>query len=207
MENPKVACSTIKKNIIANELSFYPNYINGDHLHIRTYSPMLNFRRVGNVRKYLERKPFIFTFVRNPYSRILSAYLDKIKGGYDAYYNNLSKTSSITREKFDSLSFSDFVSIVAEQDVSDMDQHWRTQYYQTVQHGLEYSYIGRFENLEEDLSYVYRRIGLSDDPRTVTVRPHRQDASEKVDDLVDKETKRRIADKYAIDFETFGYPV
>jgi hypothetical protein len=47
---------------------------------------------------------------------------------------------------------------VVEQPAALMDNHWRVQYYQTMQPGIKYAFIGRFERFAEDTRVAGGRI-------------------------------------------------
>lgn len=65
LHNPKVACSTIKNSLLRGEV---------DNVHEQFLFPPYNNSNVP-----------IFSVVRNPYSRSVSAYLDKIGKDKDFY--------------------------------------------------------------------------------------------------------------------------
>jgi sulfotransferase famil protein len=86
IETAKCGCSTIKLTLQRLELGDV-NYKRDDfeEIHVREYSPLLTPRQVGSFRNLLNRPDYIkFCFVRNPYTRLLSAYLDKfVRQEYD----------------------------------------------------------------------------------------------------------------------------
>ena len=131
---PKCGCSTIQLSLQRLELA-NPNFDRADFedLHVRKYSPLLNARQVGSFTQLLNNPSFVkFCFVRHPYSRLLSAYLDKIvrdKGPAKANVLTLLGGSDLNQE----VSFEDFINVICEQPVIQMDDHWRVQYYQTMQ--------------------------------------------------------------------------
>src|SRR5579862_1067334 len=146
VETPKCGCTAIKAALQRLELRD-PDFAreNLEDIHVRESSPLLNPRQVGSFRKLINRPEiFKFCFVRHPFTRLLSCYLDKIQ-------RNRPQKAAILRQvgfpedRLDTvLTFDQFVRAVVEQPISLMDPHWRVQYYQTMQVGIKYDFIGRF---------------------------------------------------------------
>ena len=160
VENAKVACSTIKLILQRMELDD-PDYRPEDlvDLHTRIFSPLIRPAQVKSFSRYIKRSNVVkFCFVRNPYTRLLSAWLDKIENDMPAKKEILRQLGFDPEDLGRPVSFGEFVSVVAGQSISAMDQHWRVQYYQTFQNQINYDFIGRFESLEEDLESVLGMI-------------------------------------------------
>ena len=105
---------------------------------------------------------FKFTFIRNPWSRIVSTYLDKIKNPDQKMKQAiLLHYSKLTP----GMSFQDFVLFlskgVGKFDLTS-DRHWLSQYkFITDKKGkFLVDFIGKIENLEFDWSKVCKKIGL-----------------------------------------------
>ncbi len=159
-ENAKVACSTIKLILQRMELDD-PDYRPEDlvDLHTRIFSPLIRPAQVKSFSRYIQRSDVVkFCFVRNPYSRLLSAWLDKIENNMTAKKGILRQLGFDPEDLGRPVSFADFVHAVAGQSIAEMDQHWRVQYYQTFQQQIQYDFIGRFESLETDLESVLNTI-------------------------------------------------
>ena len=125
-------------------------------------------------------RTFRFAFVRNPWSRLVSSYLNRIVGR-GAEYRNVMKR--LYRGKWYQLpkriryyarkraygvgwpesaevTFREFIMReVAVMPVMEMDPHWRPQYAFLGRH--EPDFIGRFERLSEDLEVLGRKLGAS----------------------------------------------
>ena len=77
LETPKVACSTIKRTFQKAEVTALGGEV-AKNIHDKNLSPLLSPLDIQNgLDSMFEGDEFFrFSFVRNPYSRILSAYLD-----------------------------------------------------------------------------------------------------------------------------------
>ena len=133
---------------------------------------------------------FLFTFVRNPYDRMVSCY---------HYLNKRHNGKHIPLGVFKN--FNDFVKNL----FSISDYHWKWHY--TLQYNHIQSkhrkcdFIGRFENLQEDFNIVCDKIGI---PKQQL--PYKNTSKHKhYTEYYDEETKQIVAEKYAKDIEYFGY--
>lgn len=129
-----------------------------------------------------DSRTFLFAFVRNPWSRLVSCYLNRIVGRGVEYRNIMKKLSRGSWYRIDKriryyarkriygvgwtekseITFREFVlREVAATPVMEMDPHWRPQYTFLGQH--EPDFIGRFERLAEDLKAIGKEFGISAD--------------------------------------------
>ena len=145
---------------------------------------------------------FTFTFVRNPYSRLVS-WWNYIQTEYQShrqngipdggeYWKNLCN-EIVTKNK-------DFKSFVRAENplwfprtssefISDKDENNLL------------DFIGRTENLQEDFDYICDKIGI---PRQEL--PHKNKSKHKsYTEYYDDETKQIVAEKYRKDIEYFKY--
>lgn len=208
VETPKVACSTIKVTLQKTERGEETGEEEKGHnnWHDRSASPLLKPSQIPDIKKFLLRDDiYKFCFVRNPYARLLSAYLNKIAGGKQQKKKLLLQLGYNPTDLSRNIEFDEFVDAVIQQPVSIMDRHWRTQYYQTFQDGIGYNFIGRFESFNEHFSHVLkvlfeeRDAGISNDFR------HMTGADDQVSNFYTKSLKDKVYDKFEIDFSYFGY--
>jgi hypothetical protein len=123
---------------------------------------------------------FKFSFVRNPWDRMLSFYLFK-------------KTNRAFIKIADDLSLKDFILTSAGK--------IKFNQYSYIDGFDENSFIGRFENLQEDFNIVCDKIGI---PQRKL--PHINKTQHKhYTEYYDDETLEIFAEKYAKDIEYFGY--
>jgi len=148
---------------------------------------------------------FKFSFVRNPWARILSEYR------YRNYFRHRS--------------FRDFVlNKLPKPGWDDQYRHVMPQYdmLHDTEGNLLVDFVGRFENIQQDFDCVCQRLGIAD-----SGLPHRNRSDKKSRDLrrkirnflfmngenqlqdmagfYDDETREAVAHYYRKDIETFGY--
>jgi hypothetical protein len=195
VETPKVACSTIKRMLQKLEGETPEN------VHDRDASPLLTPRRdPGGFEWAQTRHDYVrFSFVRNPFSRALSCYLDKF---VENIYERDRLLPDLGFQPGTSITFLQFLQAVNSQTYFDMDIHWLPQ--SVILEGLNRpSFIGRFENLLADLRKVFEVIA----PGHVEIEKfnrHATNASDKVEAL-SKEERDLVIQIYRQDFVIFSY--
>ncbi|CAI5490760.1 unnamed protein product [Closterium sp. Naga37s-1] len=151
---------------------------------------------------FLTRPDFFkFSFVRNPFTRIASAYLNKHVNGVGLqgrkYWNErffmgipAYKTFMKSRNGSDFIPFSTFMSFLqqrATRCVECMDPHVRPQIDLCKLDAIRYDFIGRFENLEEDVAKVTWHFGEEEkNPFHDAHWAHPTNASARLLELYDK---------------------
>ena len=156
----------------------------------------------GHIRDDYD-KAFHFGFVRNPWDRLVSCYLDKVvgprPGRFDSFRNEYPHVG------FNRMSFSDFVKFVCRVPEGLSEPHFRSQSFSLDASALDF--VGRFERFADDLTHLINHLGL--DKRLLKWATIRKNASpEKTrhySDFYTAETRRLVADKYASDIEQFNY--
>jgi len=155
----------------------------------------LGIRRVEELNT---RIPFKFAIVRNPYARTLSCYLDKFSHG------RVNPTGLGKRLGSDTaVDFAGFVARICAQEPAQMDPHWRIQYHNIYCDRIRYDHFVRFENYEEEFGALMQRFFGRSDMRNVRKGQHK--AELKLADYYTPEIARAVREKYAVDFEMFGY--
>jgi len=209
VETPKCACSTIKLSLQRLELD-NPNLVfkEFEEIHWREYSPLLNPKQVGSFARLLnDGRYFKFCFVRHPFTRLLSAYLDKIRRNRIQKEDILRQLGLPLSALNKDISFADFVKAVVEQPISMMNPHWRIQYYQTMQTGIHYDFIGRFEQFAEDFRAIGKKLSPDFEKYFVVDQRDATDAAAAINEYLTDELKGLIYQKYKRDFDHFGYDV
>ncbi|CAI5481556.1 unnamed protein product [Closterium sp. Yama58-4] len=183
---------------------------------------MLNvhFTEKQAVRAMTQPDLFRFTFVRNPFSRVLSAYNNKLVitdspnnktgPGSREYWNNaffrlIRPQWEAVQKEDDLVSFHDFVKLVGvvfKERRWHMDRHIGLQRDVCALGHIKYDFVGRFESLEEDAKYVVNRFGGDHlDIFNFGVNAHQTRSDEKLVKMYDKETYERVKKIYALDLE------
>ena len=130
---------------------------------------------------YVPVDSFIFTFIRNPFDRIVSEW----------------------RWRGKKQTFRDFVSRRNTNIDSDFIQHQTTQCdYLRVGGAIKADFIGRFENLKSDWGIACKKMGVRVELSHAMESNHDKTHYSKVYDV---ETRKRVEELYAEDLETFNY--
>ena len=120
-----------------------------------------------------------FLFVREPFERLLSAYIDKFYNYDPAFYSLWGPDIIPVRYKWSmkpeetNITFNEFVNYVVriQEGGQFCNEHWQT--YDKLCHpcGINYDFIGRFENLEKEAHHVLDISSLKDNVSFPQVRP------------------------------------
>ena len=143
---------------------------------------------------------FTFSFVRNPFTRLLSCYRDKVLYPRAADWPYLYDREGLCFP-IDG-SFADFVEWVAAIPDVAADRHFKSQAYSLYEsdHCLV-DWIGRIETIHDDWHTVAERCDL---PRTLAHRK-KQQVSLSLGEAYDARLVEQVRQRYAADFERFGY--
>lgn len=136
---------------------------------------------------------FRFTIVRNPYTRTLSAYLDKVERHH-------------RRGKNVPNSFAGFLDSLAGGALCD-NAHWAPQHALLLLPLEKFDFIGRVESLDQDMAYIRQRILGEDNAPAITnsVLNHATGAVDKLKRYYDAYCVERVQTLFRQDFEAFGY--
>ncbi len=208
IEVAKAGCSSIKLTLQRLELED-PDFFreNFEHLHNRAYSPLLRLQNVPKFEHILDSEEFLkFTFVRNPYTRVLSAYIDKIKNKskYEREIVLGLLGKDLKNSDYD-ISFYEFVDAICEQPIVEMNPHWRPQYYSICKDHISYDFIGRFESFDEDFFNLGQKISPKFNDYFKSEKRHSTGASSKIAEYYSDDIAEKVYRLYKKDFISFGY--
>lgn len=192
---PKAACSSIKKSMVSAEKGKKIDGESGIHGN-RTIKEMTIRGRVDDPESL-----YIFTYVRNPFARIVSAYINKFedmdrirRSGflYEDYLGGYLKISD---------SFEEYVEKVAKIPDRLCDRHFMSQSY-LIDHLAPHKPIDVFKLEEIDQSYplLIERFGFSDlNTSNKSAKYNYMDYYTNMDVL------EAVRDRYQEDVDRFGY--
>jgi len=147
-----------------------------------------------------------FCVVRNPWDRMLSCYLNKIRDkdfNNDKFRNGIPKAFEQFNCFYANMTFQAFLEAVEKIDDYECDPHFRSQY---ISLGILDStkimdLIIRFENFKEDLIKVFNTLGVYNfDIPTINKTNHGHYSYH-----YSEETKRIVSEKFKKDIKLFNY--
>ena len=197
---PKAANTTLMSALYQDyfDESLSSNEVAGRGKSFHAVPSELREEKVDEVQKLYK-----FTFVRNPYSRILSAYLGKI-GQPESRKEYRRKTPALFRKFGDNPSFEDFCKYLAEGGAYD-NKHWAPQISLLIFPPEEFDFIGKIENLSQDFEQVISNVPALEGNEIPGRVGTTTSASDKLDQYYDKEKYDLIYELYREDFQRFGY--
>jgi Sulfotransferase family len=215
LETPKAACTTVKS--LLRDLCGAPpiEYPVGPQresrrdmfIHIRSNVPVPSLLDLDEqTQRYVLTAPdFLrFSIVRNPYTRLVSAWRNKImlcEPGYEHIYRKLmGDIPALHHKKI--LAFEQFLRFIEnEPDLRSCNGHWRRQVDLLFYPAIPYTHIGKLEQLPMTMDLIGKHLGAAK-PLPVG-RSNSTGAGGR--DPIDAATAARIYALYAQDFEAFGY--
>jgi len=202
-ETPKVACSTIKKTLQKLEIDDSDQTLS-DNVHDKKTSPLLSPMQLINPISHHLQSHFTFSFVRNPYSRILSCYLDKIVG--NQWEKNI-RLPKLGYESTANLSFEDFLQAVKKFEYRDFDIHWMPQSVLLSSEKIDLDFIGKQETFDKDFSTVLAKIkgDANLKQEIICETRHSVGANQKLMKFLNRQTIELIREIYYDDFKNYAY--
>lgn len=200
LNNPKVGCSTIKAALWSGVRGALPESASGS-VHVLEGSPFLDWLDDAGAAAGL----FVFTAVRNPYQRIVSAYLDKIAPAVGEIWETFVKQAGLDGA---ALSFDAFIEVLSGLPPERFDPHWRPQYLNTLQPFLRPNLVVDLEALDGTLPMVLDRLFPGRVVEVSDRRPRSHGTSARVTwraHLADAATLRRVEEIFQGDFACFDY--
>ncbi|XP_028857052.1 carbohydrate sulfotransferase 14 isoform X4 [Denticeps clupeoides] len=212
---PKVACSNWKRmlKVLSGALE------NVDAKGKMDHKADLVF--LGNMKpdeiRYRLRHYFKFMFVREPMTRLLSAYRNKFgeiqeyqkKYGPEIIRRYRPGYTAAEAAAGADVTFAEFVRYLLDEDPDRMNEHWMPMYNLCQPCAVQYDFVGTYERLQEDAAYVLEKVGAPPHIRY----PERQSWYKPVTKetlhyylcSVPQKLVWDLLPKYIIDFSFFGY--
>lgn len=199
----KTGNTSIKK-VFFPEINYTDKTLEEFHRAIKTREkPMKDFLSLYS------KNNFIFTFTRNPYSRLVSFYKDKIK--YHAQLHSADSKNGIMEALandynhlfYTNMSFEACVCVASKIQDNLADPHFKTQcsFLVDKKGNLIPNFVGRFENLQNDFDYVLKKLKIN-----CVKLPHLNETKkENWLDYYNEETIKLVNKRYKKDFKFLGY--
>ena len=196
--NSKAACSSIKKGLI--ELLEGESFKNNHYSEIHKYSKMKGYI-VTNLNKRTSEY-FFFSFVRNPFKRLVSLYINKFLDSekitmsgffeYEKYFGGYLLTQPMSFEKF--------IKTVCEIPDSLSERHFSSQKYLFKQSKKYPDFVGKIEDLENDTQTLINETGI---PLKLGVS--NSSSNYNYYDFYTLELLELVNIRYKLDIDTFCY--
>jgi hypothetical protein len=182
---PKTAGVSICRSLFGN--------LAGGHTTIHTYQMIFDKNEFDNY--------FKFTFVRNPWDRLVSAYNFLKSGGMSTADNRW-----IEKNLFNFHDFDNFVLRGIKRKNIKKYLHFRPQHEYVCEPRNKrprVNFIGFYENIQNDFNYVKQKLGIS----TSLIKANVIQSNGKGDykEYYTPATKKIVSDVYKKDIEIFGY--
>ncbi len=226
---PKVACTNWKRVFLVlsgiykstNEVSQYT--ANRSLKNLRTFRNLKKEERTRILETYTK-----FLFVRHPFSRVLSAFKNKLSPessferaeywrntiGMQILFKNrrLSPLNRTAWNRTYDLRFEEFVKHIGNPNRPlPQNKHWKEIVERCYPCDIDYDIIGKFETLNEDAKYILKLANvdhLVDFPKPDASSPTNSSnvtTLESYYEQVPKEDLLNLIRRYRLDFALFGY--
>jgi len=153
---PKAACTTIRDLLARHEnIDYEPNKLMGGFV-----SSDFKYITIAQAKKY---DYFKFSFVRNPWDRLVSCYMNKVVGVRTMKNSKWVKNGEYLpflrhfNKNFKEMSFNEFARFVYNTPDNKADPHFRSQHTFIG----DCDFIGKVENIDEDLNLIKSKFNIS----------------------------------------------
>lgn len=205
INNPKAACSTVKASLWSyfDEKTGRQTYAPGRSIHTKSGKPFLSnlLDEEKQEREGIVEKPF-FSIVRNPYSRLLSAYYHKIIAADPPVLDWFCERFFLRREKIsgENIPLSLFLKLLMCDDPLLMNAHFRPQSVNLMLPYADLDFLGHVENMTTTEDFL---SGHGITPVTANVSP--PNYLDGVIQQMDTTCENLLRSLYQSDFTGLGY--
>ena len=211
---PKSASTTIKSALSALERGVAAP---PEALHKRRCSGLRSPSQVGLSRFHRlasSAETLRFSFVRNPYARLVSAWADKFQGkplnARDSFIE-LYRTHCATTGDFlpddgnETLTFPQFVEFASATADRRINSHWQLQVDLLDMPGIKLDMVGKVETFRDDFARVLDHVGAGDRFRQLIGAALNRSQHRPWQDYYTDALAARVHRAYERDFDTFAY--
>jgi hypothetical protein len=148
-----------------------------------------------------------FTVVRDPATRVLSAYLEKIRQGLKQSAAVVDALEVRLGHRIDAsdITFEQFLNVVESQSIKEQDPHWRVQSAHIGLGTIDYDAIIHLEDLDRSWEQIGDLIGAPDVQEQFYCRTATHAATHTAEYFT-PELQIQTSRIYAADYDAFGYP-
>jgi hypothetical protein len=213
---PKAACTSLK--LLIHQLEGCPPLPDFDAasdeprrdmlIHVREHLPVASLVDLDprQQEEVLHSPDFLrFTVVRNPYTRLISAWRNKVflcEPGFVHLYSRIRGNMPPTLDKSPIL-FEEFLQYIEDDgNVSDCDGHWRLQRAYCFYEAMNFNFIGKAEDIGEVANRLAAHLEI---PNGVLEVPRVNASVGPSGSPLTGSLARRVQALYQADFDTFGY--
>lgn len=217
--NPKVACTNWK--CILRYLNGSEDYLDPSKAHDREQSGLTFLCDIESL-EYLLKNDNVpkYAFVRNPYDRILSAYLNKVEPYTNGqrnsdqdntyFYTVFLEIDKYRSEKLQGKPCVDFYCflhwLAHVDDFHTSNEHWKPQADLLNIDKINFDFIGKFENITHDAPALLKKMNCDIDfPSQKDVKFAPTKASEKKAKYYSEEEEKLVNKIFLKDFLAFSY--
>ena len=222
MLNPKVGTWTLRDGL-ARGVCKFRGWSDSSQGRYRLLSNARNFP-CASLRDYWHaishaNEYAFYAFVRNPYARVRSAWLDKLAFGHTTGYPRSARRRVIgslrrlARRRglsggapASAVPFSTFLSYIEAEPAGRRDHHWDEQHAVLLMDDLRYTRVFHLETqFREGLTEISARIGFPSAWVDELVTSRRNESTKHAEPVFDSDLARRTHAIYARDFAELGY--
>ena len=194
--NPKAGCSSINQSLKSAQAYLYEKAGIGFQRDGSAHVADDCLREYGLAPSECRRR-YLISSIRNPYSRALSGYLDKVEGQEHRVYGEFQRMKRVE-------DFTDFLRALKRYRPHRMDGHFRPQHYNLNYPKIAYDAVFYLENANAISAFVSKLIPHFE---LRSFSPQARNAVDKLAQYYDEATRRLVREIFAQDFERFGYSV
>lgn len=210
MKNHKCACNTVIATLISllAKQQGIDDKFSMDAVRVSSKSMLLTGQGGLNDKRVMaaitDPKVFKFSLVRDPVTRTVSAFADKIASG-DKQKSKLMKY--LGRPADSNITLKQFIALLAlDEGARDVDRHWRSQRQEISYDHIPFDYIGTVEDFKSAMNHIVGSIFGAEDkgPIMDTRRSlgHKSSSKEMIATLTERDMKN-LHKAFGPDFEMY----